>query len=313
MMNSETFSGTDFLHRMEGKFQNGDVARAMEELMAGLWWGRKNTSASEWRQFVSEVAEIHPLRDILREDPFTDHAVRRPHGYPGDAELLDYIYYGEEHRPSNGTTARGREIFQVLYQDPACRAVRARMRITAEKIDQVAARSPGRILSVACGHVREARRSRAIVDGQVSRFVALDQDPVTLDRVQRELGPYGVTTEQEDIKNLILKDPDLGEYDFIYSLGLYDYLSDKAARRLTAKLFSHLVPGGTLLIANVLPDMYGSGYMEAFMDWELIYRTRGELLGLLDSIEPGSYTVQAYREPNGNILFLEIRTLKIPS
>ncbi len=38
--------------------------------------------------------------------------------------------------------------------------------------------------------------------------------------------------------------------------------------------------GGMLLIANFTPDSHGRGYMEAFMDWQLIYRDESQLYSL---------------------------------
>ena len=56
--------------------------------------------------------------------------------------------------------------------------------------------------------------------------------------------------------------------------------SQSMATRLTHRLFSMLKPGGRLLIANFTPSASGRGYMEAFMDWRLIYRSPDELLAL---------------------------------
>ena len=42
-----------------------------------------------------------------------------------------------------------------------------------------------------------------------------------------------------------------------------------------------------LVVANFLPDIWGAGYMETFMDWKLIYRTAEEMEGLCANIEEG--------------------------
>jgi extracellular factor (EF) 3-hydroxypalmitic acid methyl ester biosynthesis protein len=68
-----------------------------------------------------------------------------------------------------------------------------------------------------------------------------------------------------------------------------------------------LNPGGRLLIANFLPNISSAGYMEAFMDWWLIYRTEAELLRLAETL-PGEQveTTDLFVEENKNIAFLEV-------
>jgi len=65
--------------------------------------------------------------------------------------------------------------------------------------------------------------------------------------------------------------------DLVYAAGLYDYLSQPLATRLTKTMFDMLRPGGKLQVANFVPDHPEVGYMETFMQWSLIYRTESQL------------------------------------
>ena len=68
-----------------------------------------------------------------------------------------------------------------------------------------------------------------------------------------------------------------------------------------------LQPGGKLVIANFLPTMYDIGYMEACMDWFLIYRDRFEMMGLTEFIEQSDITeIKVSVEENQSIVFLEV-------
>jgi len=99
----------------------------------------------------------------------------------------------------------------------------------------------------------------------------------------------------------------LGSFDLVYAVGLYDYLPQPVAAALTAKLFSLVEPGGTLLLPNLTPDSTDVGYMEAFMDWWMIYRDEAELEGVAATIDPAAIAdLRLYREPGGNVVFLEI-------
>jgi hypothetical protein len=98
------------------------------------------------------------------------------------------------------------------------------------------------------------------------------------------------------VLTLLRSGQELGVFDFIYSAGLYDYLSEDTAVRLTSKLASMLKPGGRLLIANMMPSLPSAGYMEAVMDWWLIYRTTQELKSLSAGVGTG-YKVTTSRRP----------------
>jgi hypothetical protein len=93
----------------------------------------------------------------------------------------------------------------------------------------------------------------------------------------------------------------------VYAAGLYDYLSQSFATRLTKVMFDMLRSGGKLLVANFVPNHAEVGYMETFMQWHLIYRTEHKLAALADEIPPSEIAFKrTFLEENGNILFLEI-------
>ena len=85
------------------------------------------------------------------------------------------------------------------------------------------------------------------------------------------------------------------------------FVPDAAARTFTGALFDSVAPGGTLLIGNLAPELIDIGYMEAFMDWHLVYRNESQLLALVDTLD-GSLVAAArsYRDPHGNIVMLEV-------
>jgi hypothetical protein len=161
-------------------------------------------------------------------------------------------------------------------------------------------------LSIACGHLREAQLSQAVQNKAISQFIALDQDPLSLELIKTELSGYGITTQCNSVTSILRRKLTYENLDFVYSAGLYDYLSQSTAIRLTALLFSMLRPGGKLLVANFVPHD-SIGYMETFMQWFLIYRTPEQVAEFTKEIEPEQIAQQQmFYDEHQNIIFLEL-------
>ena len=172
----------------------------------------------------------------------------------------------------------------------ACDSVRFRRCYLASEIDQECRRLDGkaRIASIACGHLREAIFSLEVAARNFDVLFALDSDEKALDHVQETLDEDKIKIINEDIRSIITRKSEIGAVDFIYSAGLYDYLNSKMAKRLSSRLFELLRPGGRLTFANFLPTIRARGYMQAFMDWHLVYRTPEDIGDLLSEIDPHS-------------------------
>jgi hypothetical protein len=79
------------------------------------------------------------------------------------------------------------------------------------------------------------------------------------------------------------------------------------ATRLTEALFRTMRPGGLLLVTNFVHGIRDVGYLEAFMDWWLLYRDDEEMDRLLSAIPEAEIARSShYRERHGNITFLEV-------
>lgn len=258
---------------------------------------------------LRQTARAHPVAGYLYQCPFTAHSARKPRGYAGDAELIDYIYcHRDRTRDVRRSTAIGRRILCANVDRPAPLAVRARRQIVADVLSQVAMRvRSARILSVACGHARELELIDDALLSRVATFVGLDQDAKSLEvAAGYRIGDRCVETQRASIIDL-LKDGQLDGFDLIYSSGLYDYLSDRLCQRLTHNLFNRLRPGGTLLLANFLPGLPDAGYMELFMDWSLIYRTRSQIRDFAAAVDPArAADIDYFTDTHQQIGFLKV-------
>lgn len=267
----------------------------------------RDQGTDDWKHAV-ELCRSHPVFRSFQEDPLTSRSMRRPRGYQGDADTLDLIYSRDPRRlgPCE-VSASGLSTFEQIVDGDAARAVRMRKRTLAALLDETCLRRPdARVLSVACGHLREAEEAECVRPRFFERFVALDHDPITIGRLHDEKVPLGIEPVVGSVST-ILRGRLTGPFTLIYSAGLYDYLDDAIARRLTARLFDLLEPGGRLVIANFMPDLVETAYMEAFMDWWLIYRDAAAVAELAAEIPSASVAKRRVAtNENGTVAYLDV-------
>ena len=70
--------------------------------------------------------------------------------------------------------------------------------------------------------------------------------------------------------------------DFIYCVGMFDYLNRRRAQALLLALYERLSPGGLLAIGNALGPNNHFWMCEFACDWTLIYRDRDDLRQLAE-------------------------------
>jgi extracellular factor (EF) 3-hydroxypalmitic acid methyl ester biosynthesis protein len=204
------------------------VHTGMAMLVGGLHDLRSEMAPGEWRAFATEVCPEHPVRWLVHEDPFVRRAYERPRGYPGDAGTLDLIY-GAVPLPAE-TTELGRRLYFENTGAGACQSVRWRRDVLAQHIDRAAAEHPSpRVLALACGHLREAERSRAVAEGRVGAFVAVDQDAECIALLEREQVGRGVTARVGTVRQALTGRLACEGMDLVYAAGLYDYLDAATA------------------------------------------------------------------------------------
>ena len=83
----------------------------------------------------------------------------------------------------------GKALYGYTRHAPASVAVRERRDLLTQHVDEIAAaRGPEtEILTIAAGHLREANRSIALREGRIKRWVALDQDPLSVGSIDTRL------------------------------------------------------------------------------------------------------------------------------
>lgn len=296
------------LDRAAAQVATGQAVAAFRLLtppLSALWSEARATGQAD---AMRQWCQAHPLHALVLQDPFTHRAVTKPRGYAGDAVMMDFIYDG---RPPEGTTAVGADVFGATTRAGMGLSVRYRRQLLQSLIDDTVVRHERpRVLSVAAGHCRELQGSLVESEAFGGEFVALDQDPLSCQEIARVHANHAVRVVNQGVRELagssqgsVLADS-LGSFDLIYSAGLYDYLPDALARRLTRRLLAMLRPGGRVLIANFVPGGSGRGYMELFMDWTLVLRTEAQMREL--AAAAGAAHASTFADPQRNVVYAEL-------
>lgn len=301
---------TATLDWIEQELQEGRIASGLDELVEHLR-ARREGQPESWPEYA-RICRNHPICGLLHQDPFTYRAFSKPRGYAGDAVMMDYIYgIGEAREEAQNATPLGRAILQHFSNRPALKGVRQRRRLLAETIDRVAESGGSRVLAIAAGHLREVELSRAVQHGELSNFVAFDQDEASLAIVRRDYSRLGVQSMPGSVRQILARKMNLGHFDLVYAAGLFDYLAAPVAATLACQMFEMTRPGGTTLIPNFLTALPDSGYMEAYMDWHLIYRDHSNMQALADALPQGDVAdCKIFDDPESAITYLLARKKK---
>jgi hypothetical protein len=187
----------------------------------------------------------------------------KPRGYAGDSEMMKMLYENDY----SGESTFSKLMHKHPVEQIAAQAVRNRRHTIAKKIIS-AKRHFGekmeriRVLSIASGPVCELQDILlSPEDCKKYHFTFLDQDRVALTEAAGsvfQIEKHYKTKINVDYLNesvrTMLRTPDLkkkwGEFHFIYSLGLFDYLTPPVASAVLVKLYELLTPGGQIVIGS---------------------------------------------------------------
>lgn len=275
------------------------------------------------KDFTPEEHEQHgyyfrqQLWPFIMGAEFMKRTNLKPRGYAGDATMMQMLY---------DNAYVGRYVFHKLLhkhplEQPAAQAVRNRRvmvpRLLREELSARASGGPVRVLSLACGPARELEEVFTSTDDARRLTVTLlDQDDEALDRARQavqkirdRLGVEVRATCVNDSVRTMLRTRDigqkLGQFDFAYSMGLFDYLTPPVARAVLGKVYELLAPGGVAVIGNYHVSNPNRYYMAYWLDWALYYRTEQEMLEMTARLPGASGSVGF--DDTGSQMFLKVR------
>jgi hypothetical protein len=238
-----------------------------------------------------------------------------PLGYPGDFQIMRMVYdWGR-----GGERLFEKLMHRVGLEVAECIATRMVMmrKIIADTVLQDG-RGPARIASLGCGPAREVADYLKLRElPRSAQFTLIDQDhdalsaayEQTLPDVMRLRGKASVNCLHTSFLQLMKADGIFGRlppHDFIYTVGLVDYLSQRRGKTLASALYANLAPGGTLIIGNMHETPKGNLWpMEFVCDWNIVYRNEAEMADLAAHL-PGA-AISTGLDPTGRVCLVTAR------
>ncbi|PCJ68266.1 MAG: hypothetical protein COA62_16010 [Rhodobiaceae bacterium] len=281
-----------------------DALIACEDKMMPQWkelWYRGNDitfpmigdpiALAEHKRYTEQV-----LTPEFVPGPVMRRCYEKPLGYPGDYQIMNYVYRWER----IGDTPYEKLLHRVGIETGACVGTRLRMtqKLLAEKIAETPGEAPMNITNLGCGSAYEVAEYLKIDTlPRPVNFTLIDQDHDALSfayehahpQVVRHNGKARIQCLQASFAQLLKAGPlfnSLPPQDVIYSLGLYDYLSARRAKALTKALYDQVIPGGYLVLANVKVGRETCMWpLEFITDWSLVYRTAEEMWDMVDGLD----------------------------
>lgn len=221
----------------------------------------------EGRSYLIPIYHLLQLSDFGREGI----------AHSGSYRFADHLYRGE---PS-GRGWLGRLIDSILLNLPAARGMRARCpQATTEMrsaLDAIGRNRAMRILTVPCGIPRDVYRLAKAVGSARIEYTGMDIDPGALSAAREFLA-------KGELHNACLIQGDAldastwpaGQFDFISSTGLGEFLTDEELSIFYGNVYRALAPGGVFFTSATAREPKADWLLRAF-ELEANYRTRSEM------------------------------------
>lgn len=268
------------------------------------WLLRLETEASAGKLRAEEVRTVwhEAAARVLTIGTCQGYVCSRPRGYDGDFEIIERIY--ARWRSPNPALAKWDDFF---HAQAAPQAVRNRKRYFLDWLaahETLASGDGLRLLNVGSGPARDVFEHFTTRPESRVRIECVDSDVDAISHAAALCAPFADRLYFHRVNALRFRPR--GQFQLIWSGGLFDYLNDDLFVRLLRRLWSALAPGGELVVGNFSPANPSRAYMELVGGWVLIHRTAAELttLALCSGVPQESIRITA--ETKGVNLFLHL-------
>ena len=235
-------------------------------------------------------------------DSMQGHALRKPHGYAGDFEIIDLTYLG--HISKDEHLKRWDTYFHLQHAPKALRNRKTYFHDLLRRKLTESTQRPLRVLNVASGPARDVAEWCAVHGTEEVHFDCVEMDAKAIVHAEKLCAPYECCVHF--ICANALRFTTTTKYELVWSAGLFDYLNDGLFVRLLKRLIRFTRKGGEVVVGNFGHHNLTRTWMDNFGEWELVHRGDDDLTGLGVSAGIAPAEMRIGREPDGVNLFLHI-------
>lgn len=257
------------------------------------------------------------FRQLISKWVYKSEIVKRgfekPLGYPGDYKMLEIVY---DNKAISENMDIGRYFDNNFLKSPYAVAVRIRkdrLRDLLQEFINATKLSEVNILNIACGSCREVRELLSIIRTQAHiSFTCLDWDKEALEFSQDTLSsiaPKNIEFKfvKEDVLKIARNEPcvqSLDKPNLIYSIGLIDYLPDRALKDLIHTLYQLLQKDGKLILTHKNREkIFPTLPPDWFCDWRFVSRNKEEVMQLFHASGISKFSIYSESDEFGYIYY----------
>lgn len=260
---------------------------------------------------------MHPLFMLA---PILNRIYLKPLGIAGDYEMINMLYKNDY----VGDSLFGKMLHKYICSKQTSEVIRTRVdficeiisNLISERINEKTSEKV-KITSVASGSAIEIQKLISYekninyLDITLLDFLeeAIAHSKNKINLLENKYNRKSkIKFVKESIFNIIKDKKALDKIedgqDIIYSLGLFEYLTDSTCKILLKVLSQKLSKNGVLIIGNYINEAPLKGWMELGVDWYLIYRDEQKVLNLSDKL---NYEKILKKEKTGFFNFLILK------
>ncbi len=227
------------------------------------------------------------LYSLLNQSVVFSRALSKPYGYPGDFIMLQTLYDG---KPISDTKL-GQYLDQFFFDDELAKAVVNRVEVMGDRVIKFINESQKdeiHILNIASGSGFELKK---IIKQNFNKKVVyhcFDQELASLSYINKNIKGKNPNVElrlyKEDIKVFFRRWKNEKKFDFIYNIGLADYLPDRILSSLVSECLENLNDEGIFVLAHKDYTLFPYHHPAWLYDWNFIHRNLEQYKELLKSI-----------------------------
>jgi len=234
------------------------------------------------------------LFNLLNQSLVLSRALTKPYGYPGDFVMLQTLY---DNKPISNTKL-GCYLDQFFLDDELARAVVNRVEVMGNRVIQFINNSEKdelNILNIASGSGFELKK---IVNANFNKKViyhCFDQEVASLSYIAQHSQDKNPNVEvrlyKEDIRTFFRNWKSEQKFDFIYNIGLADYLPNIIMSSLVKESLENLNPQGIFVLAHKDYTLFPYHHPSWLYDWNFIHRDLEQYKDLLRTTTDKPFSV----------------------